>query len=392
MAKSKPKSKSTKHQRKATRKSTRTAKRTEQDLKFESQTMEATDELKRLTHEAVHHLFAEIEKYILTLDDKVAEHVRTIVANAMEAVERLGFILQEAEMANAEPLWHTVLGRDKEVDEGKIMLPFNNKLNGTDLTLEDVDAARILVEMANSGKEKSVDGYTQEELDAAHALLELARGDAGVVEENQANAAPGGSGDEDAPGTPKGSKDASDTDDSDDTDGADGAAGVHPDNAPDDANDTNENNIRTSNVRAEPYILPNGKELKLIPLIPDFQPQSIPADTDAGPSYTKIRDNESAMQAQSRGHKKSEMEVKALAKPDGPEPYDNYMQKPKSVPDAFEDDNYPFHKFRLDDTGSAHGGILSMGPEDVRRKMKEEGKMPSGKKNKSNPAKRQKIS
>ena len=389
------KSKSTKHQQKATRKSARTAKGTEQDLKLDSKKMEATEEVKRLTREAVHRLFAEIEKYILTLDDKVAEYLQAIVANAMEAVERLGFILQEAEMANAEPLWHTIWGRDEEVDEGKIVLGSINKLNGTDLTQEDLDAARILVDMANSDKERSVDGHTQEELEAAHALLELAKGKRVVSDERPANSSPGGSDSSVVPITGQGSGNASDTDDSDDTDGADGAAGAHPKYAPGDVDDTNDDNGNTtnaSNVRAEPYILPNGKELKLISLTPNFQPQNIPADTNAGPSYTKIRDNEIAMQAQSRGHKKSEKEVKALARPDGPEPYDNYMAKRKSIPDAFEDDNYPFHKFRADDTGSALGGNLSMGPEDVRRKMEEEGKMPSGKKKKSNPAKRQKVS
>ncbi|KAL2040204.1 hypothetical protein N7G274_007107 [Stereocaulon virgatum] len=393
MAKSE--SRTTQTQQRGTRKSARTAKKPEQDLELDSKKTEAIKELERLTREAVFGLFAEIEKYILTLDDSVAEHLRTIVANAQEAVERLGFILQEAEMANAEPLWHTVWGGDEEVDEGKIAPGFMNKLNGTEFTLDDLDAARVLVEMANSGKEKSVDGYRQEELDAAHALLGLARGERIVADENPADAAPGSLGSSDAPSTLQGLANASDTDDLDDINGADGAAGAHPKNALDDADDTiddDEKTANTSNVRAEPYILPNGKELKLIPVTPNFRPQNIPADTDAGPSYTKIRDNEIAKQAQSRGYKKSEKEAKALAKPDGPEPYDNYMAKRKSVPDAFEDDNYPFHKFRAHDTGSALGGDLSMGPEDVRRKREEEGKLPSGKKKKSNRAKRQKLS
>ena len=152
----------------------------------------------------------------------------------------------------------------------------------------------------------------------------------------------------------------------------------------------------TSNTRAEslPYILPNGTELKLIPLIPNFQPQNIPENTDAGLSYTKIRKEVEDIDkmARIRGKAKSEKEARALARANGTKPVDQFVEKRKTPPDAFEDDEYPFHKYRPLDGGSGLGGDLSMGPEEARRKMEAEGKKPSGKMNKSNSPKRQRRS
>lgn len=145
----------------------------------------------------------------------------------------------------------------------------------------------------------------------------------------------------------------------------------------------------TSNTRAEslPYILPNGTELKLIPLIPNFQPQNIAENADAGPSYTNTRKEVEDIDKKARiqGKAKSEKEAHALDRANGTTPVDQFVGKRKTPPDAFEDDEYPFHKYHPLDGGIDLGGDLSMGPEEV-------GIMHSGKVNKSNSLKRQRRS
>ena len=376
------------------RRSTRKAENSKPTI--EKVTEEATEDLERSVRAKLASLDDEAARQLLTLHRRTAECVLDVVTTAITAIQRATFIPNESTWSKLPPRRDFLVDKTEDVDEDKVILDIINKQNGTNLTQNELVAVDALADLkkgdaGSSSKTIANLADTSDECvnNAANILMGLVSADktlaqdtaATVHNEKSANQSLGDVWNSTFPVnlTIDSSRGTS-------TDLIPSDSVVHDQDAPpnaalEDVWDSTfpgdpVNNPNTGCKSHPPCTLPPREELKLYPLIKNFKPQQFPNDTDAGPNYTKVAKKETDREARVRG----EDDSKTKAQAENTKAYSQMcLKRPlPQEPDFFEEDDYPFHKFKGEDD-DGFGGDLGLGPEEVKKKNEAAGNIPSGK-------------